>query len=1564
MTKMFQNKLMHMWITLFALFQIAKSDYYTPSESHALHAFYNATNGPHWKWSTDRNAGRMWDFSDPERNNPCNRLWQGVFCAAASNGCETNPLNCHIFSIELNNFNLSGTLPRNIFSVFTNLTMISVGDNHLFGSLPTLSSLPILTNVNFSHNFFSHAIPDDLIMSPPTETILELLYLSGNQLTGPIPSFVYHLPKLKFLNLYNNQLSNSISNEIGLLRDSIFYINFARNCFTSTLPITLGDLNTVEYLYLYGNRFSGSLLPLAPLTTLRELWISSNLFSKYFPPELCNNHKIRMIAIYDNALSSTLPECLSTLSDLEVFQVQQNELKGDNLQNVFNPTIQTRLEFVDLSDNAFSSQFPSNIFHLPSLKSIAAVKNCFEGSIPSTICESSRYLSVIALDGMRLSPKCMNYIWDPFKISVGSYSPLMTGTIPDCIWSLPNISVVHLAGNGYSGTLPNVIPEHVLGYGAGKCTLRDLNLANNKLFGTIPRAIQSIPFTNLDLSFNKLYGSIDHIINVPLSNDSNSYDGATINLEENRLSGSVPSTWHDAYNLNVLNGNLFACMRRDDLPTHDPHFETYICGSSEYNEALQSFGYVLSILLLTLGILIILVTFYRPQMILGAQNNTNEKQILKNHRLEKSDAFVSKTIEALIYTAEFCGHIYDFDRYLCHQKLNRLQEGQIAKNERRTQLNEIKDSTRLSELSRLSKTSLSESEFGDGQLMASDTRISVLTEHSHSVYDEAEKERMIRYRNAFQFLSALSLIRSAAVMIALYALCICLPVYVLFYIADSDSTRYSSHYQRYGWITTSVFITGTLPAAILLLIWTVLVVLMMIKFIVHFNLHTLESTRLMKLFDFLLLKRNGNDHSEDSCGSKGNSSKDQRVSINQSSARIDFNGPSLFTNKNISPMVANRKVENNIGPSATYSSIPGCEIHNHLDHSDQDMVDTPPSKSTQNNSFSFRATNISFWPSFNDPESSMKFHDTEELSISSKAMEVLVANEERKSKLRFWSLYVSIFILNTAICIVINIAYLYIQNASSITSDFKGLMQVFMAGFKIFWNLVAIRIMIAWLPYNKHSVKLHVFLLVFNSILAPCIATAFTDEACFANFFQGNDVICTSYHITTCLESYQMVDPTTKECQTVCTNYADVSYVTEITPSFIYYYTCGSKLLTAYIPVYLYTYTILLFSGPLVCTLFAAWYQRYFPTFLLKRIDAVLRPGDRGIVLFDRLIRAVSIQALLTQHIVVLLTFGVCCPLLALVMALAISADCFMWQVVITRYIKYETETVPFSPKYKVKETVGSQLIAHLKDWVTSCYCSMICLKKSIDRGSRSSNSDNEGPNDEMDSTTSPLLDGDIKECTTSAAEKGRRSIFLQERKSQLLDFQFKSKEEFIASQQKEDARLFELHTLIGDAWMCVRNAMWLVFYCSMLFYAFVLFDMVGDKGGWQRAIYLVVVVFLSILLIRVLLMDVTIYFHSWFSHEGNEEDCEESAFNYRFSSFYYHTRNQQKKRGLQPNHSHLRLSGLGLGKEREREEFNYCCAGLNEAEHPTASFIIKDDQLAKTKSIRGNSEGSGDSKL
>jgi hypothetical protein len=299
--------------------------------------------------------------------------------------------------------------------------------------------------------------------------------------------------------------------------------------------------------------------------------------------------ELKVLNIAGNEFSDNINGCFQLLTQLIVLNIASNQFKGD-IMKVVNMTAQVNLTILDVSNNLISGQLQdgflppaeteNNLTAVPVLEIFAAGKNCILPEINPVICRLQS-LEVISLDGLITAEQCQLLYFA--NSDVTSYhldnQHEKTGRIPECVFLLPNLTTLHLSGNGLQGSLPTNLT-------ALSQNLSDLSLSHNLLTGTIPLALQYNSWKVLDLSFNKLTGTLSPEIHSFIQSNQ-----TALFLQGNRLSGFIPDQLLFADHIEVLDGNMFDCDLSSDgkevLPVNDPEMKFYVCGSQNVNNSLS-----------------------------------------------------------------------------------------------------------------------------------------------------------------------------------------------------------------------------------------------------------------------------------------------------------------------------------------------------------------------------------------------------------------------------------------------------------------------------------------------------------------------------------------------------------------------------------------------------------------------------------------------------------------------------------------------------------------------------------------------------------------------------------------------------------------------------------------------------------------------------------------------------------------------------------------------------------------------------------------------------------------
>ena len=602
------------------------------SQVDALQDLYLSTNGQYWSWRKNTTAfGKIWNFSAPVVN-PCDD-WQGITCI------ETAPSIGSIYTIILPKYNLRGTLPSTIGN-FSSLENLELNFNNVSGTLPnSLCTLKSLQQIEITANEISKTIPACIFQNL---TALRYISLAQNELTGELPDFG-NLKYLAYIILVDNHLQGSlpatIRNLVALKRLYLGYNHFTGNLnyltsltrlsrlsvnnnqFSGNLTESFGNLKQLTYLYLHKNHFTGSFpssfqnlkklrylstsensmsgplsTSLEGLNHMQTFILGDNYYTSTIPSYIGSWNLSAQFSFYSNYFSGTLPSTFSELPILQLLLVQENLMTG-NPRHSFNTTIQQYLLQVDISENFFTGGLPDTIFG-PSLISFTSFQTCFDGRLPSEIC-NSKSLRILDLDG--LTSNCAYRIWPDIPESP-DYAKIIHGGVPDCIWKLQNLTQLRLSGNGLTGTIPTLSS-----YG----NLTALDLSFNSFDGTIPSVLQSwVQFDSLNLASNKFVGKISDMGVLRYAYSSKDKDkGITLDLYNNRLSGPIPTQIEYAYNIDILQGNIFSCSARHEPPVHDSDQSNFVCGSNLLDFSL--FGLLACGLVVTIFIVLFIITLYR-----------------------------------------------------------------------------------------------------------------------------------------------------------------------------------------------------------------------------------------------------------------------------------------------------------------------------------------------------------------------------------------------------------------------------------------------------------------------------------------------------------------------------------------------------------------------------------------------------------------------------------------------------------------------------------------------------------------------------------------------------------------------------------------------------------------------------------------------------------------------------------------------------------------------------------------------------------------------------------------
>nr|TKS10904.1 hypothetical protein D5086_0000079690 [Populus alba] len=153
-----------------------------------------------------------------------------------------------LVSMDLSSNRLSGSIPKEIFSLSSLSATLNLSSNQLTGSLPQeIKGLENVAAVDFSHNHLSGSIPDTI----GSWKSLEKLFMENNMFSGVIPATLGDVKGLEILDLSSNQISGIIPNNLENLQ-ALHLLNLSFNDLEGLLPKEGAFIN-LSRIHVEGN---------------------------------------------------------------------------------------------------------------------------------------------------------------------------------------------------------------------------------------------------------------------------------------------------------------------------------------------------------------------------------------------------------------------------------------------------------------------------------------------------------------------------------------------------------------------------------------------------------------------------------------------------------------------------------------------------------------------------------------------------------------------------------------------------------------------------------------------------------------------------------------------------------------------------------------------------------------------------------------------------------------------------------------------------------------------------------------------------------------------------------------------------------------------------------------------------------------------------------------------------------------------------------------------------------------------------------------------------------------
>ncbi|KAF8100969.1 hypothetical protein N665_0212s0013 [Sinapis alba] len=432
--------------------------------------------------------------------------------------------------------------------------------------LPSSANLKLLEVLDLSQNSLSSPIPNwifDLTSlrklflqfaylqgSIPSGfknlKLLETLDLSHSQLRGEIPAALGDLPQLKYLDLSVTYLQGQIHSFLDAFSrnkgNSLVYLNLQSNSFNGTLPESLGALRSLQILELSSNSFTGSLpASVGNMSSLKKLDLSYNSMNGTIPESLGKLEELVDLNLMANKWEGVLLKShFINLRSLKTFTLtgEPNRSVVFKVPSTWVPPF--RLEQIIIENCQIGPSFPMWLQVQNKLNSVTLRNNGIADKIPhSWFSGIASHVTDLILTNNRIKGTLPQNLVFPNLYTVDLSSNNFEGPFPR--WTT-NATNIYLYQNNLSGPLP-------LNIGALMPRMGWLYLFDNSFTGEIPSSLCEVTeLYNLNLRNNRFSGSFPKCWH-----DSSQL--FTIDASENNISGEIPESLCDLRDLTFLHLN-------------------------------------------------------------------------------------------------------------------------------------------------------------------------------------------------------------------------------------------------------------------------------------------------------------------------------------------------------------------------------------------------------------------------------------------------------------------------------------------------------------------------------------------------------------------------------------------------------------------------------------------------------------------------------------------------------------------------------------------------------------------------------------------------------------------------------------------------------------------------------------------------------------------------------------------------------------------------------------------------------------------------------------------------
>lgn len=144
---------------------------------------------------------------------------------------------------------LSGDLSEN-FRFWDKLIFLNLSSNFFYGNVDILNNFTTLDKLDLSDNYFSGYLP--------LYNDIKIIRLNNNQFEGSISTIIGNLRSLEQLYLQDNELTGSLPTEIGIL-ENLTQFSISHNTIKGSITDAIYNLHNLDVLHFHSNQLTGSI---------------------------------------------------------------------------------------------------------------------------------------------------------------------------------------------------------------------------------------------------------------------------------------------------------------------------------------------------------------------------------------------------------------------------------------------------------------------------------------------------------------------------------------------------------------------------------------------------------------------------------------------------------------------------------------------------------------------------------------------------------------------------------------------------------------------------------------------------------------------------------------------------------------------------------------------------------------------------------------------------------------------------------------------------------------------------------------------------------------------------------------------------------------------------------------------------------------------------------------------------------------------------------------------------------------------------------------------------------